>query len=475
MDFKRLFHRIVRKIEMIQKNIAYYLKEIIKLTTPIVGIRVFYIAIGFIGMLLIAQLGNAELAAGALVTALSNTIMVIAMSPLLAISIIVSHYHGEGKTTEIGVVLRQAWLISIVMGIIGALLFWNFPYLLGYLDQPPELIPLVRAYFHGLAWGVIPNFLVASCFQIFFTMRKGNLVALWSMLNLLFTILLGSALIFGYVGLPSLGIAGWSYGVSIINWIMLVWIVLYLYGSQEFKRFQIFNFKNKFDYSQLKMFFKISFPITMQFSSELLAFSALNIMVGWLGTEALSVQQIIIQCSLAAIIVPMGIGQACSILIGHAIGRNEKYSVRYICFVSIALAVACMGAVASVYLMTPLAIISLYLNETQESLIHLATIMLSIIAFSQIADAVRNVAISALRGMHDVWYPMWINFILLWGFALPCAYLMAFPFKQGLIGINIGFLIAFFLGALLMMRRFYYKTINYSTDFPATNFSIANN
>ncbi|MDF1828058.1 MAG: MATE family efflux transporter [Legionellaceae bacterium] len=446
---------------MSQASILYYLKEILKLTTPIVSVRIFYIAVGIIGMLLIAQLGELELAAGALVTALSSTVMVIAMSPLLAISIIVGQYHGEGRTRDIGIVLRQAWLISLFMGLIGSLILWNLDGLLAKLNQPQELIPLIRAYFHGLAWGIVPSFLTASCYQIFFPLRKGKMIVAWSAANLFLVVLLGALLIFGYAGFPQLGISGWAYAVSIVNWIMLVWVLGYLYLHQDFKLFQLFNFERIIDYPHLINFFKISMPITLQFSNEMLAFSALNIMVGWLGAEALSVQQIVIQSSTAVLMVPMGMGQACSILIAHAMGRNETHRVKRICYVSIGLVCICMAAVAIIYLAAPMAIISLYFNDSQKALIHTAITMLAIFSFGQIFDAVRNVVISALRGMRDIWRPMWINFIILWGVALPLAYIMGFYFNQGLAGLNFGFLIAFLSGALMMVLRFQHKTKDY--------------
>lgn len=445
---------------MSQKNFFSYSKEIVKLAFPILGVRILYMAIGFIGMIFIAHLGEKELAAGALVTALTNTITVIAMSPLLAISIIISRYCGENKKAEIGIVVRQGWLISLIMGIIGWILFWNLPILLTYLDQPSALIPLIRGYFHGIAWGIIPSFLLASCHQMFFPIRRGKLVVYLSVLNLILTLFLGSSLIYGLYGLPKLGMEGWAYGIAIANWILLIAVLLYLFFHKEFTPFDIFNFKGKLDFEKLKLFFKISCPITMQFSSELIAFSVMNIMVGWLGVKELSVQQILLQCSMVALMIPLGVGQACTILISYAMGNNEKYLIRNICFVGMTLVIFSMMIIAGVYWIVPEKIISLYipLNDSNQAIIHLATIMLALVAFNQLADAVRNLVIASLRGLQDIWHPMWINMVLLWIVALPCSYLLAFPLGKGLLGVNLGFLIAFILGAILMTMRFIQKT-----------------
>ncbi|CDG16644.1 MATE family efflux transporter [Xenorhabdus doucetiae] len=443
------------------KNNFFYFKEIVKLATPILSVRILYIAVGFIGMLFIAHLGKQELAASALVAALSNTIMVVAMSPLLAVGITVSRYYGQNELREIGMEIRQAWLISIILGVIGSLVFWNLTKLLVWLHQPIELVPLIDPYFRAMAWGVIPSLLLASCHQMFFPLKKGYLVVVLSALNLGFTILLGYALIHGYAGLPTLGMAGWAYSISIANWTLAISVFIYLYFSKNFTNYHLFDFKVLWDPARLVAFFQISFPITIQFASELLIFSTINIMVGWLGVGALSVQQILIQCSTVALMIPMGIGQACTILVSYTVGNGEYNLIRKIGHVGLVLVFGCMIAIAVVYLLNPLAIIGLYLNlgaEENAALIELAKVMLVIVAFSQIADAVRNLLMAVLRGLRDVWYPMWVNMGLLWIFGLPVSYLLAFPLKQGQQGINIGFLITFLLGAILMMVRFFRKT-----------------
>lgn len=115
-----------------------------------------------------------------------------------------------------------------------------------------------------------------------------------------------------------------------------------------------------------------------------------------------------------------------------------------------------MLVIASLYIFLPQQIISIYLKDTilEQNIFDLATVLLFITAFSQVADAIRNVGIGALRGLHDVWTPMWMNIALLWLFALPNAYFLGFIMGYGVIGLNVGFFIAFMLGALLMTWRF---------------------
>ncbi len=435
---------------------AMIFKDIAQLTTQIVSVRLLYTVIGIIGMIFIAQLGNQAVAAGALATALSTTFTVIGMSPLLMVGIVVSRSVGQGNTDTIGHYIRQAWLMGLCLGLLsaGALIFVANS--LSYLGQPDEIIPLVKEYLYGSAWGTVPLYLIASCNQLFFPIKKGNLVIFWGLMTFLFILCLGTALTFGYVGFPRLGIGGWSYATSIVNWVVFALIVLYLYFHKDFKVYNLFNFKEKIQLSQMIDLLKLSLPITLQFSGELLAFSFLNLMVGWLGVSALSVQQIIIQCSTFALMFPMGGAQSSAMLIGQAVGRNEREIIKSIFYLSLLFVSLCMLVIAGVYIFLPKQIIGIYLTDSlsEQGIIELATIVLSITAFSQIVDAIRNVGIGALRGLHDVWMPMWMNMALLWLFALPSAYFLGFTLGYGVVGLNLGFLIAFLIGAILMTLRF---------------------
>ncbi|PMS23301.1 multidrug transporter [Trinickia dabaoshanensis] len=444
-----------------QNNRFFYCSEIVRLATPILGVRILYIGVNFIGMLFIARLGVHELAAGALVTALCNTVTVVAMSPLLAVGIVVGRLLGEGRPDQVGPEVRQAWLVSIAVGALAALVLLALPALLTRLDEPREVLPLVGPYLRAMSWGVIPSLLMASCHQIFFPVRKGYLVFAFSVLNLALTLGLGYALIYGRLGLPALGMVGWAYAISIVNWLLMLAMAGYVWLSKDFARYRLFAKRGWWDRARLSAFMHISLPITLQFSSELFAFSVINIMVGWLGVGALSVQQILIQCSTVALMIPMGVGQASSILISIAAGKRELESTRQIGMTGLFVVSTVLCAIALVYVLAPASVIGLYLNVDSAGnagLVELARTMLMVTALAQLVDGARNQLLAALRGVRDVWVPMWTNMALLWCVGLPLAYMLAFPMKLGLLGINVGFPSAIAIGAVLMLARFLGKT-----------------
>lgn len=446
---------------MTPNSLGFYSREIIKLATPILGVRVLHIAVNVIGMLFIARLGQAEVAAGALVTVLCNSIQVIALSPLLATGICISRLLGQGETAAVGVDLRQGLVLSVAIGLLAALAFLALPALMPWLGQPQALQLLSADYFQAMAWGTLPFLCTACCHQLLFPLGKGHWVLLFSLVNLLGVVLLGFALIHGLWGFPRLGMQGWAYAVALMNWLVLLLSMAYLLGARDLRPYCLFSRGQLWVPQRLKVFVTLGLPITAQFASELLAFSAINLMVGWLGIGALSVQQIIIQCASVALMIPMGAGQACSLLISRALGRGDTQAVRRIGLAAALLVGVIMLGIALFYVLLPQVIIDRYLTADMPAYAHLlplASGLLALLAVSQGLDALRNVMLAALRGLADTWWPMWLNMALLWLFGLPLCYALAFEFGFGQWGLNIGLLISFAVGALLMVQRFQHRS-----------------
>ena len=93
-------------------------------------------------------------------------------------------------------------------------------------------------------------------------------------------------------------------------------------------------------------------------------------------------------------------------------------------------------------------------------LIRLATQFFLIAAITLFADGMRNVFSGALRGLHDSRAPMKIGILSLWFVSLPIAYIIAFNFNGGPIGLRIGFMSGFIISVFFLWKRIK-KKINF--------------
>ena len=66
---------------------------------------------------------------------------------------------------------------------------------------------------------------------------------------------------------------------------------------------------------------RLGLPIGCQYVLEFGAFALVALMMGWLGTRQMAGHQVAINLASLTFMVPLGVGDAASVLVGHAVGR----------------------------------------------------------------------------------------------------------------------------------------------------------
>lgn len=435
-------------------------KETMLFSLPLIGFRTIAAITSFIGMLLIASLGHKELAASALVTPIQITINVTGWSIIFAVAIIVGHIFGAGKIEDLGKVLRQGWLIGIILTIPIMVIFWYVGPILHFLGQDETLIKLVRPYFRVLAFSVLPGMLYINFTQFVTGIGKQKVILYFSVLSIVSIVAVGYPLLFGKLGLPRLGMIGMAYSNVVSFSLACIISFLYLWFNPYYKQFKIFKLSFN-DFHYLKQILKLGIPMSIQWVTELLAFSFSAIMVGWINQASLAAAQIINQVNTIMIMCPFGIAQAASVLIGQAQGRGDKNAGKIYGNAAFLVGLACTIITAFLYCLFPQWFISLFSvdinNPANELTVHIATILFYIVALSQIFDGIRNIITGALRGYKDSAIPMWIGTTATWLIAIPSSYLLGIKLHGGAPGISLAFLIAWIITIPFLVKRFYIK------------------
>ena len=436
-------------------------KKIIVFALPIVSQRLVIATNGFIGMLMIARLGHAQMAAGALVTSVYTMLFVVATSIIYSMGVIGGQLYGAKQYLELGKILRQAWLLAIVIGVLLTLVILDISPLLLLFKQDKHLVLLTQNYFHILAWGVLPLMILFTCSQFMVSVAKPTVSLCLSIGSIIITLIPAYGLVFGKFGLPEMGMIGVALAITIKNYIICMAVLIYLIFSKYCKKFEIFNFVSGQGFYYFKKLLQVGIPISIQFAAELSALCMGTFMMGWLGQTALAARQVVLQLTIVAVMVPFGISQASGVLVGHALGREQFEQTRLLSYAAISLSLFGALIIGAAYLIIPKVLISFYVDVHQAAnaqLVHIAVLLMAVGAFSQFFDAVRNVATGALRGFHDTKVPMWVGILATWIISLPIGYFCAFILGWGPVGLSCGFVVGFFVGAVLIIKRLHRKT-----------------
>jgi Na+-driven multidrug efflux pump len=119
-------------------------------------------------------------------------------------------------------------------------------------------------------------------------------------------------------------------------------------------------------------------------------------MMGWLGIIPLAAHQIALTCAATTFMVPLGLAQAASVRVGHALGAGRGERLPFITGGVIGLTMAVMAIFAACYFVLGGAVAAAFTADLE---VRELTVRLLVLAgFFQVFDGIQIVSSGALRG-----------------------------------------------------------------------------
>lgn len=432
-------------------------KHVAYLAFPLILSNLVNAAASLISMYFLSMISTEALAAGAIITSTYGFIIMMVMSILYAVGIKVGRLHHSDKPNEVGRVVFSSMVIVAVLGMPLMILMQHMNSIFTSLGQPAVIARLAGDYFKGISFGLIPSLMTAVYMQLFMGAGSSKVIPYLTIFGVVINSLLTYLLIFGFQSVPAMGVLGAGIASSLTAVILLGTVVAYLGFSKKFVHYRLFALASC-HFNHMSEILRIGVPISVQYTAELFAFSALTYFMGMVGVEALSAQQVSLQCSMVSIMIVMAISQAGSILVSQAVGRRESDRIVMITQATHWLGIGAMLIIAAIYWFFPLRLISLYMDVSNPALAHIVDLtkaILAVAAFTQLFDGGRNITAGLLRGLGDSTTSMWTGIVSCWLIGLPAALLFGFVFHEGAVGIRLGMLLGITFGCVNVMYRLY--------------------
>jgi MATE family multidrug resistance protein len=302
-----------------------------------------------------------------------------------------------------------------------------------FTGQDPQLSRAAHQYIMAQSPSV-PAFLVYSALRQYLQGREIMRPALWVILIAnVFNAFFNWVLIFGNLGAPALGLVGAGIATGLTRWVSLIGLVFWVRGFgltrgawQPWSRAAI-------DPIGLRAVFAIGFPVAIQVSLEIWAFSAAALVAGRLGATPLAAHTVALNMAALAFMVPLGISQGTVTRVGNLIGAGQAVQAQRAAWVALAMGGAVMTASAVIFVVFRHTLPSLYTPDA--SVIALCASILPIAAAFQIFDGVQVVGCGVLRGMGRTRPAAVFNLISYWMLGLPIGTWLALGAGFGLPGI----------------------------------------
>jgi MATE family multidrug resistance protein len=340
------------------------------------------------------------------------------------------------------------------------LIFWKIYPILILLGQQPHLARIAEKFYHANIWRVAPVMLCVCNQQLCYAVHKQKVDMLANMSGVLVLLVFSYVLIFGKLGFPALGVAGFGYASALQALFYLIVTTSAFYFIADFKPFLLFQFRLHHDWRALKKLLKIGWPISLQISGEMLSLLVGATLIGWLGTSPLAAYQVITQYQFLIVVPIFAISQATGILVGQAYGSKQFTIISQLARESVRLSVTLSLLMGALCIFFPTTLASLYLDihdPANVKTLHLIRVLFIAMAIFIVFDAAKNVLTGALRGLLDTKYPMFVGLSGIWIIGVPVGYLMAFQLQLGAVGLFIGWTIGMVLSAIILYFRWQQK------------------
>src|SRR6478672_5745465 len=302
------------------RHLAEELAETLKLAVPMALTQLGQIAMMTTDLALVGRLGDEAVAAAALASTvffISFTFgmgLVSAVAPLAAQAFGARYPRGVRRALRVGL-----WAALVISLPIMAFPRYGEPILV-MLGQAPATARLAQQYLFGLAWGVTPALAFLAIRGFMGAVNRPE-PGLWITLAAIpANAVLVYLLIHGAAGLPRLELFGAGLGSTIIGFGMFLAALWIAYGRRPFRKYRVLAHVWRIDWALMRQLIAIGGPISVGFLLEYGLFGAAVLLMGLIGTTALAAHQIALQVTAILFMVPLGIGMAATVRVGHAVG-----------------------------------------------------------------------------------------------------------------------------------------------------------
>jgi MATE family multidrug resistance protein len=434
---------------------------LLKFAAPVALSQLLIMGMHVSDTVILGRLGADALAAAALTGSIYIFVLIFGLGIMMAIAPIASQAHGAGDHGGAAKFFRQAILLAVVVGVLLALVLGPAETYLAWLGQDPRLARDTATYLGSLRWA-LPSTMVLIVGRNFLgSIGRPSLGLVFVSFDLVMNIILALGLVLGLFGLPALGLFGAGLATAVTTLIgssLMLTVVATLPGLRGYWRDGGSWLP---DLVRQKKLLALGLPIGVTLVMEVGLFAVSTVMMGWLGALPLAAHQVALQIVSITFMVPFGVGQASTILIGQALGAGDKVGARRAGMISIGFAIVFMSVMATVILILREPLLGLFLSADDPRSPTVLAIGVSFLAFGalfQIVDGLQVVGSCALRGLQDARMPMVFAMIGFWGVGLTSAYLLAFTAGMGGEGIWLGQAIGLAVVSLLMVTRFHRLT-----------------
>ncbi len=412
-------------------------KSLFALTWPLFIDLAFHFLTGALNTFMVGHVSYKSVAA----LAVGNQVLDLCITLFnfigIGSSVVIAQYLGAGDKPMARRVVQTAIGFNLLVGAVTMLAVTiGADSLLRLMNMPADLMADGHIYLTLIGICLIPE-AAALCMAAALRAHGHTRDAMYVTLVANIITFVGNALLlFGWFGLPKMGVAGVAVSTIVGRLValgVLIWLLQKRTGIRLVLR-QLFVWPREV----LGKIMHIGLPAAGENLSWMLQFMVVTSFVALMGDKALATQSFFFQICLFILLFGLSIGLGTEILVGHLVGagkfeqayRQLLRSLRLGLLVTAAVVIpAALGG--GHYLM------GLFTDDVE--ILALASQLFLVSLILEPGRTFNIVVINSLRATGDARFPLLMGLISMWGIAIPLAWYLGLHLGWGLVGIWLAF------------------------------------
>jgi len=421
------------------------------LAVPVVLSELGWMAQGVVDTIMVGRLGPASIGAVALGNAVFYTPSLFGIGLLLGLDTLVSRAYGRKDYDECHRWLAQGIYLALMVTPLTMGSIWLASYGYSHFGIAPEVAAPAASYLRILNWGTLPLLIYGGTRRYLQGVGQVRVVTVTFVGANLFNWLGNWVLIYGHWGMPRMGVDGSALSTVIARLFMALSLLGFAWRYERRRGHPLFRHWAGPAAASIRQLMRLGAPAAGQIVLEVGAWNLATLAAGWLTPVALATHQIALNYAAITYMVPLGVGAAAAVSVGHALGAGDPARARRAGWLALALGTGFMLLAAVVFLVAPRPLIALYTTDAQ--VMAVAPGLLLLAAAFQIFDGIQTVSTGALRGLGETRAPMLANLVGYWVVGLPLGLTLCFVLKWGIYGLWIGLTLALIVIASTLLLR----------------------
>jgi len=448
----------------------------LKIAVPVVMAELGWMTMGVVDTVMVGPLGPQAISAAGVGNSMHIAFVIFGMATMLGLDTLVSQAYGRKDIRDChrwffdGLMLAGLMTVPIMALLAGV---W---FAIPVLKFHGAVRPLLESYFGVLMLSTPFLLAYAVCRRYLQAMHAAKPVMFALITANLVNIAFNYALIYGHFGFPALGVKGSAWSTVIARVYMLsallfsVWWIdrrrtadLLLEGlpSEALAKegHGLWHVERGFDLARLKRLLALGLPAASQMGAEVGVFALATAMSGMLDPISSAAHQIALNMAGVAFMVPLGMGSAGAVRVGHAVGARDRDRASASGWTAIMLGTGFVMFAALLFVLIPRQLIGLFSKD--ESVLSVGTSLLLLAGVFQLFDGLQGVITGTLRGLGDTRTAMIVNLVAHWVIGLPTSYLLCFVIGWGVYGLWVGLSLGLIVTGIILLYVWTMKIRHY--------------